>query len=69
MLNNILLAAGQLNKLWYMAPLIVSVSLVYAATRHEDMRLIARHSLRVGAWIIGLMLVILAVLLLISMQT
>jgi len=42
---------AQANQLWYSLPLVVSVSLVYAATRHEDMSLILRHALRFGTWI------------------
>jgi hypothetical protein len=51
--------------LWYALPLIVTVSLVYAATRHERLGAIAIHSLRIGAWIVGFMAVILLVLLLV----
>jgi hypothetical protein len=40
------------NQLWYSLPLIVSVSLVYAASRHEDMPSILRHALRMGIWIV-----------------
>lgn len=54
------------NDFWYAIPLIVSVSLVYAATRHEEMSLIWRHALRAGTWILGLMSLILAVLFVIS---
>jgi hypothetical protein len=38
--------------LWYAIPLIVAVSLVYAATRHEEMREILPHALRFGLWIV-----------------
>jgi hypothetical protein len=41
------------NQLWYSLPLIVSVSLVYAATRHEDMPSILRHAARMGIWIVA----------------
>ncbi len=54
------------NDFWYAIPLIVSVSLVYSATRHEDMNLIWRHAIRAGVWIVGLMALILAVLFVIS---
>jgi hypothetical protein len=37
--------------LWYALPLVIAVSLVYAATRHEDMREILPHALRIGVWI------------------
>jgi hypothetical protein len=42
---------AQANPLWYALPLVVSVSLVYAATRHEEMSSILWHSLRFAAWI------------------
>jgi cytochrome c1 len=41
------------NQLWYSLPLIVSVSLVYAATRHEDMPSILGHAARMGVWIVA----------------
>jgi hypothetical protein len=41
------------NQLWYSLPLIVSVSLVYAGTRHEDMPSILRHAARMGVWIVA----------------
>lgn len=54
-----------INPLWYALPLIITVSLVYAATRHEEMGPILRHALRVGVWIVGFLaigFVVLAVL-------
>jgi len=54
-----------INPLWYALPLIVTVSLVYAATRHEEMGPILRHALRVGLWIVGFLaigFVVLAIL-------
>lgn len=42
---------AQANQLWYALPLVVSVSFVYAATRHEDMPSILWHALRFAAWI------------------
>ena len=47
---------AQANQMWYALPLIVSISLVYAATRHEDMLEILSHALRFGTWVIGIML-------------
>jgi len=58
----VLIATVEVNMLWYALPLIVAVSLVYAATRHEDMRPILQHALRVGMYIVGFMLVIFVVL-------
>ena len=60
-----LLAAANMLYL-YAFPLIIAVSLVYAATRHERAGSILLHAARIGAWIFGFMAVILAVLMLIS---
>lgn len=51
--------------LWYAVPLIVSVSLVCAATRHELIRPILSHALRFSIWVLvfmGLFVVLLSVL-------
>ncbi len=61
-----LFAAGIDNHLWYALPLIIVVSLVYAATRHEQVVPILTHAVRVGLWIIGFMAVIFVLMLLIS---
>jgi hypothetical protein len=53
------LAAG-IARLWYAVPLITSVSLVCAATRHEQMGLILLHALRFGIWVLVFMGVVLA---------
>ncbi|MBX3411623.1 MAG: hypothetical protein KF708_02805 [Pirellulales bacterium] len=50
----VLLAAGE-NQLWYLLPLVVAVSLVWSATRHEDMGQILRRALRAGLTILGLL--------------
>ena len=50
----------------YAVPLIVTVSLVYAATRHEESGPILLHAARIGVWILGFMVVILGILQLIS---
>ncbi|NLS95402.1 MAG: hypothetical protein GXX96_24945 [Planctomycetaceae bacterium] len=54
---------------WFSLPLIVTVSLVYAATRHELMGPILSHAVRIGVWIVGFMMIVLAVLLTISWFT
>lgn len=56
------LPLADINLLWYSLPLIVVISLVYSATRHEAMTPILGHSLRLGLMIGGFMAVILAVL-------
>ena len=65
-MDSLLLAVGRINDLWYTLPLIVAVSLVYSATRHELMAPILAHAVRIGVWIVGFMAVIFVVLALIS---
>ncbi len=60
------LLVADVNLLWYAVPLIVSVSLVYAATRHEAMNAILSHALRLGFMITGFMTVIFIALAIIS---
>ena len=57
-----------INRLWYTLPLIVTVSLVYAATRHEQMGPILHHAARTMIWIVGFMAVVFFVLYFISNQ-
>ena len=47
-MNPIALVTAQVNQLWYALPLVVVVSLVYAATRHEEMGPILSHVVRIG---------------------
>jgi hypothetical protein len=58
----IALFAAQINQLWYALPLVVVVSLVYAATRHEEMVPILQHALRIGGCIVAFMAIVFAVL-------
>ena len=50
-------------QLWYALPLLVSVSLVYAATRHEEMGPILQHAVRFGIWVVAFMVAVLALVL------
>ncbi|MBS0210510.1 MAG: hypothetical protein JSS27_16320 [Planctomycetes bacterium] len=50
-----------INDLWYAIPLIVSVSLVYSATRAESMDTIWRGAVRFGGWVLTFLGIILAV--------
>jgi hypothetical protein len=43
-------------------PIITSVSLVYAATRHEEMGPILVHAVRFAIWILVFMAIVFAVL-------
>lgn len=63
-MNNLLFIGFLDNDLWYALPLIIVVSLVYAATRHEAMEPIFHHAFRIGSWIVGFMTVVFLVLLL-----
>jgi len=67
-MDNLLLGVAGINDMWYTLPLIVAVSLVYSATRHEKVNPILVHALRIGVWILGFMAVIFAVLTLVSSQ-
>lgn len=44
-------------RIWYAIPLVVSVSLVYAATHHENIGAILWRAMRTALWIIGFMLI------------
>ncbi len=52
--------------LWYAVPIVAAISLVYAATRHEQIGPIFLHAGRVALWIAGFMAAIFAVIQLIS---
>ena len=54
------------SRVWYCLPLIVSISLVYAATRHELIGPILEHAVRFGIWIVTFMLAIFVVTLVLS---
>jgi len=55
-------AQADTNRLWYALPLVVSVSLVYAATRHERMSAILRHATSCAVWMSGFVAVVMTVL-------
>ena len=58
----LLLAAISAARLWYAVPLITSVSLVCAATRHEAMAPILIHAVRFAIWVLVFMAIVLAVI-------
>ena len=62
MLDALLLAAVGVDPLWFALPLVVTVSLVYAATRHEEMGPIVLHAARFGLLVVVVMGILLAVL-------
>ena len=46
----------------FAVPLIIAISLVYAATRHELMEPILRHAWRILVWIVGFMAIVFVIL-------
>lgn len=57
-----MLATISAARLWYALPLITSVSLVCAATRHEAMGPILIHAVRFAIWVLVFMAIVLAVI-------
>jgi hypothetical protein len=61
-----LLAAMDPLRIWFAVPIVVSVSLVYAATRHEERGPIVIHATRFAVWIVVFMAIVFAGLQLMS---
>ncbi len=61
-MSSCLLAAVGIVRLWYAVPLVTSVSLVCAATRHEEMGAILNHAARFALWIVVFMGIVLGVI-------
>ncbi|HEX3728044.1 MAG TPA: hypothetical protein VHV08_17455 [Pirellulales bacterium] len=53
---------AETNLMWYAIPLIIAISLVYSATRHEAMSAIMAHAARLGVMITAFMAAIMIVL-------
>jgi len=49
-------------RIWYAVPLVVAISLVYAATRHELLLPILQHAWRIAFWIVCFMSIVFCVL-------
>ena len=54
------LAAMDPLRIWFAVPIIVSVSLVYSATRHEELGPIVVHAARFAVWIVVFMAIVFA---------
>ena len=67
-MNDPLLATLAYPQLWHIAPLIVAVSLVYGATRHEQLGEILSNAFKFGLWIVGFIGVIFAILYFVANQ-
>jgi len=66
MTDPLLLALLPNKQFWHLVPLVLVVSLVYGATRHERWPEILDHALRFGVWILGFLAFIFAILLALS---
>ncbi len=44
--------------IWYAVPLIVTVSFVYGATRHEEPRAILRYTWHTAVWLTAFMVIL-----------
>ncbi len=53
---------AEMNRLWYAPPIILCVSLVYAGTRHEEMKSILAHARGFGLWTVIFMVIVAVVL-------
>lgn len=57
---------GGISRSWYALPLIVVISLVYSASRHESPEIILKRAARLGLTISVFMLVVLGGLMFLS---
>ena len=64
----IFLATAQSNSYWFILPMVIAISLVYSASRHESWPRIWKHAIKLCTWIIGLLILATMVFLLINTQ-
>jgi hypothetical protein len=57
---------AQVNMLWHAVPLILAISLVYGATRHENLPEILYNAYRAATWIVSFIAIIFGILFVIS---
>ena len=67
LLSQILLASIFDARMWFALPMIVVISLVYGATRHEYVPQILAQAVKAAIWVIGFMFAILVVILVADM--
>ena len=58
----------KVNVYWFILPLVIAISLVYAASRHESWPRIWQHAFRLSLWITGILVATTAILLAINNQ-
>jgi hypothetical protein len=47
-----------MNDLWYALPLVVTVSFVYGATRHEETAVILEYTWKTAVWLLSFMAIL-----------
>jgi hypothetical protein len=57
-------AGNGIHRLWYILPLIVVVSMVYAATKHELMGPILQYAWHTAAYMSGFLLIVFGIIVL-----
>lgn len=60
--SNLGLLALVTPQLWYAIPLVISISLVWGATRHERLHEIVVHSIRSLFWVLTFMVIVFALI-------
>ncbi len=60
--------SDQIHIYWFVLPLVIAISLVYAASRHESWPMIWRHAGRLSLMILGILIGTTVALLLINTQ-
>lgn len=61
-MQQLVFLAASSAQFWYSVPLIVAVSLVWGATRHERLKEIMVHSVRSLLWVLTFMAIIFALI-------
>jgi hypothetical protein len=62
------IVVGAVHAYWFALPLVIAISLVYAASRHEAWPRIWWHSFKLCGWILGILVLLTALLLLVNTQ-
>ena len=59
---------AEIHIYFFVLPLVIAISLVYSASRHESWKRIWLHAFRLCTWILGLLVLTTVLLLLINTQ-
>ena len=63
-----MIAPGDIPTYWFVLPLVIAMSWVYSASRHESWSKITGQSIRLSGMILGILFLAMALLLLINTQ-